>query len=362
MCFSACLRARRSRTAIACCGFPAKSTGRRISSTGIMAARRAWRKLGFDRLVRTAEQLERASPRREGTMTAATPSTSSLGDAGQAREAAVDGDDRSRRRRRAGPRPRRWRGRASGRPRARRGGGRGCRAPAPQKASSMIVEARQRDRDREPAGRHCRFRTSTIGIGHDRDRAHRGEVVAADRDGQQQRAVDLPLDGRRRRPTWQAAAPISAPSAIDATTSDGIPDDPALRSRRPPCRCSAWRRCRRRRSRRRARRAGQRARQRNAEADAGQHDGGDQRQDRQGDVVAARNAGRERQHRDEMRRPDAEAGRRRGHGEPDVPHVAGRLADVMEQVDRGERGQRADDGREDDQPEVVLLNDAVVDL
>ena len=34
MCCSACLRARRSRTAMALCGLPAKSTGRRMSSTG----------------------------------------------------------------------------------------------------------------------------------------------------------------------------------------------------------------------------------------------------------------------------------------------------------------------------------------
>ena len=79
-------------------------------------------------------------------------------------------------------------------------------------------------------------------------------------------------------------------------------------------------------------------------------DGRNQREESQGDIVAARNAGRERQHCNEMRRPDTEAGRSRRDGEPDVPHMAGRLADMVKQADSCKRGQRADDRRQYHEP------------
>jgi hypothetical protein len=102
--------------------------------------------------------------------------------------------------------------------------------------------------------------------------------------------------------------------------------------------------------------------QRNVQADAGQENGGDQRQDGQADIIAARNSRRECQHRDEVGRPDAEAGRDRGDGKPQHPHTAGRFTRVPEQVDRGQGGQHANERGKADQPQIVLMSDAVVDF
>src|SRR6202012_475539 len=64
----------------------------------------------------------------------------------------------------------------------------------------------------------------------------------------------------------------------------------------------------------------------------------------------------------EMRRPDAEAGRDRGDYKPDRAHVAGRSARVAQQIDRGERGQQANEGRQPDQPKVMGVSDAIIDF
>ena len=158
-----------------------------------------------------------------------------------------------------------------------------------------------------------------------------------------------------------AAAPISAPAAIETDDQNRIPQDASLdfegrhagvvhggdaaaddRSAEPVC-------------------TAQRPRQGDPEPDTGEHDGGDQRQQRQRHVVAARNSRRKSEHGDEMGRPDAEPRRRRRNAQPDLPHLAGRPADMVDQIDRREGGQRADDGCEHDQTQVVFLDDASVD-
>jgi hypothetical protein len=102
--------------------------------------------------------------------------------------------------------------------------------------------------------------------------------------------------------------------------------------------------------------------QRSGQADAGQQDGGHQRQGRQRDVVAARNSRGEGQHRNEVRCPDAKAGRDRGYRKPRRPHVAGRSTRMAEQVDRGQRCQHANNGGETNQLEIMGVSDAIIDF
>ena len=108
--------------------------------------------------------------------------------------------------------------------------------------------------------------------------------------------------------------------------------------------------------------ASQRTRQGDVQADAGEHDCRDQRQEGERDVVAARYARFESEHGDEMRGPDAEAGGRGGYAEPDFPHRPGRPADVVEEIDRGKGCEQADDRREHDQTQIVFLHDAGIDF
>ena len=63
-----------------------------------------------------------------------------------------------------------------------------------------------------------------------------------------------------------------------------------------------------------------------------------------------------------MRCPDAEAGRDRRHRKPAVAQLALRFAGVMQQVDRGERGQHADDGGENHKPQIMGFGNAIIDL
>ena len=104
--------------------------------------------------------------------------------------------------------------------------------------------------------------------------------------------------------------------------------------------------------------AGDPAAQRGRQAYAGEHDGRKKGEDGQEDVVAGRQPGREGQHGDEVRRPDAEPGCDRRHAQPDMAHDPVRPAHVLEKIDRGERGEGADDRGEDDQAQIVLLDDA----
>ena len=83
-------------------------------------------------------------------------------------------------------------------------------------------QAGERDRDGEPAGRDGGLGHHDPRVGHDRGRAHRGEMVAANGRGEQQRTVEPSTCGSPSiRPTLVAAAPISAPAAIDTMTRTG---------------------------------------------------------------------------------------------------------------------------------------------
>ncbi len=54
-------------------------------------------------------------------------------------------------------------------------------------------DARNRHPDRKQSSGQCRLRNLDGGIGNDRHRAHRGEVVANNRQRQQQGSADLPF-------------------------------------------------------------------------------------------------------------------------------------------------------------------------
>ena len=257
----------------------------------------------------------------------------------------------------------RWRGRACGRlsSSARR---------RSRRSSARPAKARSRMAKLTPAPR--RRRASRVGsadsrhddgrIGHDRGGAHGGEVMAADRERQQQGADVVRLQRGRRAARRAGRQRRTAPPSSDRTaTSAGSQTMRARRPRRPPCRYSAWRRCRRRRWRRRASGAGDRSPSAIVRPRPVRTIAATSESDRQGDVVAGRQAGREGQHGDEMRRPDAEAARDRRHAEPDLPALPFGLAHVMEQVDCREGGERADDGRQRDEPQVVLCDEAVID-
>jgi hypothetical protein len=104
------------------------------------------------------------------------------------------------------------------------------------------------------------------------------------------------------------------------------------------------------------------SRQGDGETQPGQQDRGDERNQRKRDVISVGNPRRERQHRDEMGRPDAEAGRSRRHRQPYRPHIAVGPANVMKKIDRRKRGERAHQGCKRHQTKVVLADDAIVDL
>ena len=172
-------------------------------------------------------------------------------------------------------------------------------------------EARERHGYCKPSGRQRRLRNLDGGIRNDRHRAHCREVMAADRQRQQNCAADLPFlavamktdgkgdgaDYRSRYNRRDDKCRIPQDDALDfkgchagvvhrcdATGDNGAanpwPEAPVWRKRyREPC--------------------------------PGQQDSGDQRQYGQSDVVAARDSRCVGKHCDEMRRPDAEAGRDR---------------------------------------------------
>ena len=232
---------------------------------------------------------------------------------------------------------------------------------SPQQARSRIARlASATATASQPVGRAVSG-TMIAEVGYDRGRAHRGEMVAADGGGEQQRAVNLPLSLAfdQSDPGRRGADQRAGGDRHD--DQNGIPDDPPLdlegrhagivhggdasadyRAAEP---CAAR----------------QRARQGDAETDAGKHDGRDQRQKGKRDVVAARYPRRESEHGDEVRRPDAEPARRSRHAKPDFLHVAGRPADMVDEIDRREGGQQADDCCEHDQTQVMLLHDAIID-
>jgi len=101
--------------------------------------------------------------------------------------------------------------------------------------------------------------------------------------------------------------------------------------------------------------------ERDAESDTCQGDGGQQGQDRQRDVVSRGQAGSESQHRDEMRCPDAEPGGDGSDPEPKALPAAHGSGCVVEKMNCREGCKTAHQCCQGNEPEVVLLNDAVID-
>ena len=101
---------------------------------------------------------------------------------------------------------------------------------------------------------------------------------------------------------------------------------------------------------------------RNRQSRACQQNGRYQRQDGQGDVIAARNSRREREHGHEVRRPNAESGGYGRYADPDLAHLIIRSHRVTKQIYRGERCQCADQGGQRHEPEIVRVDDTTIDL
>jgi hypothetical protein len=221
-------------------------------------------------------------------------------------------------------------------------------------------EARQRHRHREPAGGNRGRRELDARVRNDRDRGHRGEVERADRKREQQCAESLPLQpvaqadrqgdgadqhGERDRRHHQDRIPgdvsldLERRHAGEMHRHDAGTDD---RTADPGCRPTL-------------------RIDRDRQAGGGRHDRDDQGEDGQRNVVGGRQRRGERQHGNEMGRPDAKPRRRRGDDEPGETHASARSAHVVEQADRRERGERANRCCQTDETKVVLGDDAIVD-
>ena len=199
-------------------------------------------------------------------------------------------------------------------------------------ASSDHGNAGDRQRQRRRLQRHRADRRARVG--HDLDRAHRGEMMRDDGERKQERRdrtsradrCDGSRPARRRRRTRCRAAierdderrrPIRWPG-----------------SSAPTCRYSACRRCRRRRWRRRGARASATTAGRHAEPVLVTTAAATSETRGQTDVVCGRDAGLVGQHRDEMRRPDAATGHHAGGQDPGRARAAARSQRAVEQADR----------------------------
>ncbi len=138
-------------------------------------------------------------------------------------------------------------------------------------------------------------------------------MMAAYRQREKRGAEDLRTQRTIRIPAASAAEPSAAPKPDRDDDETGIPHDVAhdLESGHADVmhrgNAAAYKGATKPRT------AARRGLDRQQQAGAGDDDRCDQRRGRQRDIVAARNAGRERQHGDEMRRPDAQAGGDRRH-------------------------------------------------
>ena len=220
----------------------------------------------------------------------------------------------------------------------------------------------QRHADCEPACGQRRLRDRDSGIGDDPYRTHCREVMAADRQRQQTGPADLvffPLamqaDGKRDRADQRS-------NHNRGGHQNGIPEDHPLDFKSRHTDVVHRRDATRDDGAAKPRPVTPVRNDRDREARASQQNSGDQRHSRQGDVVAARDPRRERQHGDEMRGPDTEAGGDRRHREPDAAHVAHRSARMTQQVDGRERRQRTNNGGEHHKPQVVGVGDATINF
>jgi hypothetical protein len=99
--------------------------------------------------------------------------------------------------------------------------------------------------------------------------------------------------------------------------------------------------------------------QRNGEADVGNHDSDDERQDRQHGVIAGAQTRIERENGDEVRSPNAKAGRSGIQAEPDQTCAPLRDLSAMKEADSGAACQEANSHSEHHQAPVMLGREAV---
>ena len=214
------------------------------------------------------------------------------------------------------------------------------------------------DRDGQQAGRERGRIDRARRIGNDLDRPHGGEVMGHDRQREQERgeqsraragATRRNRQGRnsqqhseRNGSRDQQRVPADAAGHVDRRNAgivhagDAGPDDGAA-DRRPP--------------RRRTIDRGRKPQGRDC-------DRCDQREHGQPHVIGHPDAGIVSQHRDEMRRPDAAAGRAAGRDDPVQAGDLCRRPSVVKEVDGDQARKKADDAGHDDEAPVVLGGEA----
>jgi hypothetical protein len=192
----------------------------------------------------------------------------------------------------------------------------------------------------------------------DLDRAHGGEMMRDDGEREQQRRGERPFlvgaargDGERRhaerhaehdRGDHQRRRPGDAPRQLDRGHAGIVhgghagADDAAADRRAPTARKI----------------------DRDRDAESGHQRRRHQRQRGEPDIVGDADAGIVGQHGDEMRRPDAGAGRNAGGDDPERARSAAGPPRAVEEVDRDQAGQETDHPGDDDQPPVMLVGEA----
>jgi hypothetical protein len=197
-------------------------------------------------------------------------------------------------------------------------------------------KTRNGHRHRQPARVNCGGREFNSRVREDRDCAHGGEMEATDRDGQEQRAENLPLQPIGMQPDRQRDGADQPTEHDRRCHQNRIPNDPSLNLERSHagvmhgCDTAPHHGAADPSSRRPIRRHG------DGQARAGQHDRGNQGENRQRDVVGARKSRCERQHGNEVGCPDSKPRRCRRDDEPSETHAPARYAHVVEQANRGE--------------------------
>jgi hypothetical protein len=172
--------------------------------------------------------------------------------------------------------------------------------------------------------------------------AHTAQTVPTHRDREGRHAQDHPEDnGRRdkRKVPVDMAGQFERPHAEIVHDGDAAADDGSANGRAP----ASWRQ--------------HRDRQSNSRDGAR----GEQRHDRQIDVIGDRHSGLVGEHRQEMRRPDAAPGRGSRRREPDRAGATLGRTRAMEQCDCGQARQKADNAGDRDQAPVMLRREAVED-
>ena len=223
-------------------------------------------------------------------------------------------------------------------------------------------EARHRDADSKPCRRDRSLRNGHGRVWNDRDRAHCREMVTANGKRQKQRAGNPPALRVTMQAGGQRSCADQRAEQNGCSNECGIPEDDAADLKRGHAEIMHRGYAAADHSAAEPRTEPPSRQHRYSETCCGQKDCRRKRQGRQCDVVAARNSGRVSQHRDEVRRPDTEAGRDGRNSKPDRTHLLRGMTCVAQQTDRSERGQSTDDSREPHEPQIMGGGDTVVDL